>query len=69
MSRARIPLLTCVLLATACTMPAKRADEPAQEQKALGERIEKICTLPEPERSAQIEKLKNESGMVLYCGK
>jgi hypothetical protein len=71
MSRAQILLVAGLLTIAGCTMPKKPAtvDAEAQSQKALGERIQKICALAEPERTAQIEKLKSESGFVLYCGK
>jgi len=71
MSRALALLITGVLLAEGCASPAKRGtvSQEAQDQKALGERIQRICALPEPKRTAEIEKLKSESGFVLYCGK
>jgi len=64
-------LLVASLLASAggCATPPRHANGAEPDQKVLGERITRICALPEAERAVEVEKLKNESGMVLYCGK
>jgi len=65
----RVLLLTSVIAVSGCAAAPKPADTPAQDSKALGERISRICALPETERAAEIEKMKKETGMALYCGK
>lgn len=59
----RALFLTSVLAACGCAAPKKHIDV------QMGDRISRICALPEGERAAEIEKLKRESQMVLYCGK
>jgi hypothetical protein len=41
----------------------------AERQRATEKRIDEICALPELERSKELERLKQEAGLVLYCGK
>jgi len=65
----RVALFVTLLAASGCATSAKHTKTAASDQKALGKRIEHICALPESQRAAEIEKLKKESGMVLYCGK
>jgi hypothetical protein len=70
MLHARALLLAGALLVTgACATPDKRAGSEMRDQKALGERIERICALPATERAAEIKRLQAELGMMLYCGK
>ena len=69
MSYVRVLLLTTALIAGGCAAPPKPADTSTQDSKALGERISRICALPDAQREAELEKMKNETGMVLYCGK
>jgi hypothetical protein len=47
---------------------ARPPAEDAAAQKAMAERIDQICSLPKSEQDAAIAKLKEETGMVLYCG-
>lgn len=62
-----IPVVAILLAGCAASPPP--SPQISDEQKALGERIEKICSLPDAaEREAQIAELKKESGLVLYCG-
>jgi hypothetical protein len=65
-----ILMLTGVMTVSACATPSQRktAENDAIQKKAAQE-ISRICSLPEPERDAELKKLREESGMVLYCGK
>lgn len=57
------------LLLLACTTPAeRRAAENARVEKQAAAEINRICALPEAEREAELKKIKDQSGMVLYCG-
>jgi hypothetical protein len=57
------------LLLLACTTPAERqAAENARVEKQAAAEINRICALPEAEREAELKKIKDQSGMVLYCG-
>ena len=52
-----------------CTTPAQRqAAENARVEKQAAQEINRICALPEAEREAELKKIKDQSGMVLYCG-
>ncbi len=53
----------------ACETPAQRqARENARIVKEGDKEIKRICALPEDQREAELKKIKEESGMVLYCG-
>jgi len=69
MLHVRTLLLASAIAAGGCTAPQRHTDVQVQDSKALGERINRICALPGKERAVEIEKLKAESGMALYCGK
>lgn len=56
-----------ILLLAGCASRQPVAPDPAA-QKALGERIDHICSLPDAERAVELEKLKKETGMALLCG-
>ena len=60
-------LLACTLVG--CTTAAeRRATENARVEKQAAAEINRICALPEAEREAELKKIKDQSGMVLYCG-
>lgn len=63
----RTILIFGVLLAGCATTPKPQSPDP-EAQKALGERIDRICSLPAAERAVELEKLKQETGMALLCG-
>lgn len=59
---------TLVLL-TACTTPQhQRAKENDAVRTKAAQEIRRICSLPDPEREAEIKSVKDESGMVITCG-
>lgn len=52
-----------------CVSAAQReAAQEAQAEKEVAREIDRICSLPKEERDAQLEKLKKETGLTLYCG-
>jgi hypothetical protein len=54
----------------ACATPQQRkAVEDATLQREASREINRVCSLPEAERAAEIEAIKAESGMVVLCGK
>jgi hypothetical protein len=65
-----IPAVAIALsLLAACQTPAERqAAENARIEKAAAKEINRICALPEDQREAELKKIKEKSGMVLYCG-
>jgi nitrous oxide reductase accessory protein NosL len=69
MSRTRFSILAMSILLAACaTEQQRKAQENAAIRKQAAREIERICALPEPDRQAEIEKIKEQSGMVIYCG-
>ena len=61
--------LVLALVLAACEAPAERqAAENARIQKQAAKEINRICALPMEQREAELEKIKEQSGMVLYCG-
>ena len=62
-------LCASLVLLIACTTPQERR---AQENDAVrtkaAQEIRRICSLPDPEREAEIKRVKDESGMAIACG-
>jgi len=68
MSLVPLLILAPFILLSACTTPAqRRAAENAAIQKQAAQEITRICSLPEADREVALKKLKEESGVVLYC--
>jgi hypothetical protein len=64
-----VAAVAMTLLLLACTTPAERqAAKNARVERQAAKEINRICALPEAEREAELKKIKNQSGMVLYCG-
>ena len=54
---------------TACETPAQQqAARNAEINRKAAAEINRICSLPEDQREAELKKIKDQSGMVLYCG-
>jgi hypothetical protein len=54
---------------TACsTAGQRRAAENAAIQDSAAKEIRRICALPQSERQAEIQKIKDEAGVVVACG-
>lgn len=65
-----VPILAALVLLSGCTTEAqRRAAENAAIRKQAAQEINRICALPQPEREAELERIKTESGMVVHCGK
>lgn len=52
-----------------CATAPQQTVQTTPFQGDLSERINRTCALPESERQVELDKLKNETGFVLYCGK
>ena len=76
MNRFRISDLALALVAVglaACETQAERQarEKPAERariEKAAAVEINRICALPEEQREAELKKIKEQSGVVLFCG-
>jgi hypothetical protein len=56
-------------LLSGCQTPAeKQATHNAEINLQATVEINRICALPEDQREAELKKIKDQSGMVLYCG-
>lgn len=65
----RFLLLSAYVLLTACTTSQqRRAQENEAIQMRAAKEIARICALPQSDRQAEIDKIKKESGIVVYCG-
>lgn len=60
-------IVAVFMLANCAVGPTAEETEEAQ-RRAAAKRIDEICALPEPERTKELERLKKEAGLVLYCG-
>lgn len=64
-----VTVLALVGAVAACETAAERqAARNAQINRKAAAEINRICTLPEEQREAELQKIKDQSGMVLYCG-
>ncbi len=59
---------TCAVLAACETAAERQAKENARVEKRAATEINRICALPDAQREAELKKIKEQSGMVLYCG-
>lgn len=58
-----------LVVAGSCATPAMRqAAENAEIKKEAAAEISRICALPVAEREGELEKLKTQEGVVIYCG-
>jgi hypothetical protein len=66
--RRAVLALALAALASCETAAERRAAENARIEKQAAAEINRICALPEAERAVELKKIKDQSGMVLYCG-
>jgi hypothetical protein len=66
MSSVTVLMLGGVILLGGCATAAQRR---AAENAATAQEVERICSLPPAERDAELKKLKEQSGMALFCGR
>jgi ABC-type glycerol-3-phosphate transport system substrate-binding protein len=66
MSLVRTAALATLLLAAGCQSPQPKTQAGAGPDIAA--EVTRICALPGGEREQALEKLKQDSGMVLFCG-
>jgi hypothetical protein len=62
-----LAVLSTVVAACQTEAPRKAEDNASVEKRAAAE-INRICALPDDQREAELKKIKDQSGMVLYCG-
>jgi outer membrane biogenesis lipoprotein LolB len=63
------PACAVLVLLTACTSSQeRRAQENGAVRTKAAQEIHRICSLPGPEREAEIKRVKEESGMAISCG-
>jgi outer membrane biogenesis lipoprotein LolB len=61
--------ILAVLLLGACASDAqRRAAEHAAIEKQTALEIDRICALPQPERDAELARIRVESGIIVQCG-
>jgi hypothetical protein len=58
-----------IVLASCSTAGQRKAAENASIQQNAATEVRRICALPEPERQAEIQKIKDAAGVVIACGK
>lgn len=62
--------LRCPLLALAAISllgACKTAEQRQAERDA--ERVDQICSLPREQREAELKRIREERGLVIYCGR
>lgn len=68
-----LTLTAAFLSASGCqTQPQPQAQQKTPDNAAIrkkgSEEVLRICSLPPAERDAEIKKMQEQSGVVLYCG-
>ena len=70
MSPVTVLLLGGMIAIAGCASTSQqRTAENAAVKKEAAQEIDRICSLPESERETELQKLKEESGLVLFCGR
>jgi hypothetical protein len=60
-------LVGFVILAACTTSEERKEVETAKVKKNVAHEIARICALPHPARDEELKKLKERTGMELYC--
>ncbi|MDY6946687.1 MAG: hypothetical protein SXG53_13275 [Pseudomonadota bacterium] len=60
--------LAVLLPLAACSSAQRKAAEQAELEKETAQEVSRLCALPAAERAAQLEKVHNESDIVVFCG-
>jgi hypothetical protein len=64
-----IGLVASLLALAGCQTPSEQqAAKNAEINKQAAAEINRICALPDVERDLELKKIKEQSGVVLYCG-
>jgi hypothetical protein len=62
-----LTIATPIFLAACATQPQQKTQENEAVRKRAAHEIARICALPEADRQAEIDKIKQESGVAIYC--
>lgn len=62
-------MLVAAILTAGCAAPPPAKQDSKEVLQDVGRRADELCSLPSTERKAALEKLKKETGLVIYCGK
>jgi hypothetical protein len=64
-----IGLVASLVALGSCQTPSEQqAAKNAEINKHAAAEVNRICALPDAEREAELKKIKEQSGVVLYCG-
>lgn len=70
MMPARISIFATLILLVGCpTSKQRNAAENAAIEKHAVQEVRRICALPSAQRDAELERIKKESGIIVYCGR
>jgi hypothetical protein len=61
-------LAVLIPLFAACTDAQRRAAEEAKVRKETATQVRRLCDLPPAQRAAELERIQNESDVVVLCG-
>jgi hypothetical protein len=61
--------LLCLVAIVGCTAADRKAAENERINQQAATEVARICVLPAAEREAELKKLKEQSGMQVYCPK
>ena len=61
--------LTCLALAACSSEVQRRKNEYPEVKRDVIHEVERICALPEPQRTEELNKVTAESGYALLCAK
>lgn len=61
-------LAGALLSLSGCASEQRKAEENARMQREAAQEVRRICALPAAEREAELEKVRRESDIVVFCG-
>ncbi len=68
MSQVKVAVVGLIVLAAGCSSATRHNKGDAKASDNLAAEVTRICALPAAERDKALQKLKQDSGMVLFCG-
>lgn len=67
MPRLALLIIAMPILLAACATQHQKSQQNEAIRKRAAQEIARICALPEADRQAEIERIKKESDVAIYC--
>jgi len=67
--RSAVILVWLAVLGACATSPHGRATRQVLSKQEISAEVRRVCALPAAERDAELQRIKGQYGVALYCGK